>query len=154
LAVQLGAHYVVVPWYARYRSPLPHWGEVARTCGDADTPVLCYPRTAHADAFYLGREDMPSFRSKGMHLLSAKHRDRPRTVLLLPHRHSLAGLRQALPPELRIVRAARFGLAAPRGLPRSAGQTFVRLMGETALGLCDLVVVERRYERIAAPGVA
>jgi hypothetical protein len=154
LAVQFGAHYVVVPWYSRYRSPLPHWGEVVRTCGDADTPVLCYPRTAHAVAFYLGREDLPSFRSKEMHLLCARLCERPRTVLLLTHRHSLAGLRQALPPELRIVRATRFSLTAPHGLPRPAGQTFVRLMGETALGLCDLVVVERRYERIAAPAVA
>ena len=41
-----------------------------------------------------------------------------------------------------------------RALPRSVRQTFVRLMGETALGLCDLVVVERRYERIPAPAVA
>jgi 4-amino-4-deoxy-L-arabinose transferase-like glycosyltransferase len=154
LMVQFGAHYVVVPWYASYRSPLPHWREVAQACGDADTPVLCYPRTAHAVAFYLGREDMPSFRSKEMHLLCAKLRERPRTVLLLTHRHSLPGLRQALPSDLKVVRVTHFGLAAPCGLPRSAGQTFVRLMGETALGLCDLAVVERRYERIPAPAVA
>src|SRR5207248_7195960 len=132
--------YVVVPWYARCRSPLPHWGEVARACGDADTPVLCHPRTAHAVAFYLNREDMPSFRSKEMHLLCAKLRERPRTVLLLTHRHSLHGLRHALPPELKITSATRFSLAAPCALPRSVGQAFVRLLGETALGLCDLVV--------------
>jgi 4-amino-4-deoxy-L-arabinose transferase-like glycosyltransferase len=154
LAVQFGGHYVFVPWYANYRSPLPHWRELAQTCGDADTPVLCYPRTAHAVAFYLGREDLPSFRSKEMHLLCAKLRERPRTVLLLAHRHSLASLRQALPPELKVVHATRFALVPPRGLPRPLGQTFVRLLGETALGLCDLVVVERRRERLQAPAVA
>jgi 4-amino-4-deoxy-L-arabinose transferase-like glycosyltransferase len=154
LAVQFGAHYLVVPWYAGYRSPLPHWPELARACGDADTPVLCYPRTAHAVAFYLGREDMPSFRSKEVHLLCRQLGERPRTVVLLTHRSSLRGLRQALPPGLKVTSVTHFGLAPPRMLPHSWRQPFVRLLGETALGLCDLAVVERRYEPIPAPGEA
>jgi 4-amino-4-deoxy-L-arabinose transferase-like glycosyltransferase len=151
LLVQFGAHYVMVPWYAHYRSPLPHWRDVARACGDPETPVLCYPRAAHAVAFYLDREDMPSFRSKEVHLLCARLAERPRTVVLLTHRSSLRGLRQALPPTLKVTSTTHFGLAAPHILPRSLRQPFVRLLGETALGLCDLAVIERRYERIAIP---
>ena len=151
LAFQFSSHYVLVPWYASYRSPLPHWDEVARSCGDADTPVICYPRTAHVIAFYLKREDLPSFRSKEMHLLCTQLLQRPRTVLLLTHRHSLAGLRQALPPQLKVTHATRFSLADPHGLPHALRRPFVHLLGETALNLCDLVVVERRRERIRAP---
>ncbi len=151
--IQFASHYLIVPWYANYRSPLPHWDEVAHTCGDEKTTVFCYPRTAHAVAFYLKREDLPSFRSKEMHLLCAQMLKRPRTVLLLTHRHSLAGLRQALPPQLKVVRATRFKLPPPRALPDALHQPFVQLLGETALGMCDLVVVERRGERIPAPAV-
>ncbi len=151
LLVQFAAHYVVVPWYAGYRSPTPHWAEVTRACGDAGTPVVCYPRTAHAVAFYLGREDMPSFRSKEVHLLCKSLAERPRTVVLLTHRSSLRGLRQALPPGLKVTGVIHFGLEEPAVLPHSLRQPFVRLLGETALGLCDLVVIERRYERIPAP---
>src|SRR5262249_45498900 len=150
LVVQFGGHYVVVPWYASYRSPLTHWDEVAHTCR-ADTPVLCYPRHAHAVAFYLGREDLPSFRSKEVHLLCAKLKERPRTVVLLTPRHSLRGLRQALPPELKVVRSTRFALAPPGWLPRACGPAFVRFLGETALGMCDLAVIERRDENPSPP---
>jgi 4-amino-4-deoxy-L-arabinose transferase-like glycosyltransferase len=143
LLVQFGGHYVIVPWYANYRSPLPHWEEVAETCGDPETPVLCYPRQAHAIAFYLKREEMPSFRSKEVHLLCAKLRKHPRTVVLLTHRHSLQALCQALPPELRVVHATRFALASPRWMGRRYRHAFVRLLGETALGVCDLAVIER-----------
>jgi hypothetical protein len=153
LVVQFGGHYLVVPWYASYRSPLPHWDEVARACGEADTPLLCYPRHAHAVAFYLGREDMPSFRSKEVHRLCAKLKEHPRAVVLLTHRHSLRGLRQALPPELKVVRATRFALAPPSWLPRAYRSAFVRLLGETALGMCDLAVIERR-DTTAAPAEA
>ena len=55
------------------------------------TPVICYPRQAHSVAFYLGREDLPSYRSKEVHLLCRKLKEQPRTVVLLTHRSSLRG---------------------------------------------------------------
>jgi hypothetical protein len=144
LAVQVAGHYVVVPWYARYRSPLERWQELAAACADPDTPVVCYPRAAHSVAFYLGRADVPNYRSKQIHVLTARLRASPRTVVLLTHRSSLSGLRHTLPPDLKVTATTHFGLAAPEWLPHRLGPTAVKALGETALGLCDLAVVERR----------
>src|SRR5262249_17783555 len=47
LTFQLVNHYGFVPWYAAYRSPLGHWDDLVRHCTDLDTPVVCYPRSAH-----------------------------------------------------------------------------------------------------------
>src|SRR5262249_61257422 len=95
-------------------------------------------------AFSLRREGLPNFRSKEMTELCARLKERPRTVVLLTHRHSLRGLRQALPPELRVTETTHFGLAAPRWLPAGAGRAVVRGLGETALGLWDLAGVGGR----------
>ncbi|MCI0464274.1 MAG: glycosyltransferase family 39 protein [Gemmataceae bacterium] len=148
LTLQAAGHYLVVPWYARYRSPLDHWQALTTACADPDTPVVCYPRAAHSVAFYLGRADLPNYRSKEMHTLCGRLRERPRTVVLLTHRHSLLGLSQALPPDLKVVESVRFNLTAPEWLPESMGPAAVRALGETALGLCDLAVVERSSSRL------
>src|SRR5262249_28859156 len=63
--------------------------------------------------------------------------------ILCTHRHSLNGLRQALPPNVRLVDETHFGLGDPPWLPRRLSQKFVLLAGETALGLADLAVAER-----------
>ena len=68
-------------------------------------------------------------------------RTRPKTVVLCTHRHSLAGLRQLLPPEVRITREVRMGLADIPGVPKSLMRQLSRLMGETArnrlhVGVC------------------
>src|SRR5262249_40023107 len=86
LAGQAAGHYLFVPWYATYRSPLTQWDGLARACADRDLPVVCYPRGAHAVAFYLGREDIPNYRSKEMLALCARMKESPRTVVLLTHR--------------------------------------------------------------------
>ncbi len=140
--VQAASHYVVVPWYAAYRSPADQWPEIARHCGDRDTPVLCYPRMAHSVAFYLERNDVRSYRSKEVALLLQELRARPRTVVLCTHRHSLQALRQFLPADLRVVEQTHFGLKLP-GLRDAVARQVNARLGETALGLCDLVVVER-----------
>jgi hypothetical protein len=95
-------------------------------------------------AFYLGREDLTSYRSKEIHLLCHKLKELPRAVVLLTHRNSLRGLCHALPPEVKVVEQHHFGLMPVSWLPRGAGQQVPHLLGDTALGLCDLVVVERR----------
>src|SRR5436190_23572730 len=88
LAMQLLGHFVLVPWYAEYRSPLAQWQAIAQHCGDAEMPVVCYPRMCHSVAFYLGREDVTWCRSKDIDKLRQTLRENPKTVMLLGHRHS------------------------------------------------------------------
>jgi 4-amino-4-deoxy-L-arabinose transferase-like glycosyltransferase len=144
LAVQALTHYVVVPWYARYRSPLEHWEQVERLCADPQTRVVCFPRAAHSVAFYLQREDLPNYRSKDVHLLRKELAERPRTVVLFTHRHSLQGFRNTLPAGLKVTEHCHFGLAPLPWLPASVRGRAVQGLGKTALGLCDLAVIERR----------
>jgi hypothetical protein len=140
----VGSHSASVPWYADYRSPLRQWPQLARACGARQTPVICYPRMCHSVAFYLGREDVTCYRSKEIDKLRQALRQNPSTVMLLSHRHSLSVLEQVLPPEFDVRREAHFGLPPVPGLPLTLGRGLAKTMGETALDLADLVVVERR----------
>ncbi len=144
-AVLMGVgHHVVVPWYAWNRSPMGRPEVVARYCGDPETPVVCYPSHCDSVGFYLGRDDLRSFRSKQIDGLREALREAPRTVVLCTHRHALGGLRQALPPELRLTDETHFALASVPGLPESWGQKVISWMGETPLELSDVAVVERQ----------
>jgi 4-amino-4-deoxy-L-arabinose transferase-like glycosyltransferase len=143
LLMHLIANYLVVPWYAEYRSPLGQWSALAEHCGDPATPVICYPRMCHSVAFYLGREDLRWFRSKEVDKLRAALRENPRTVLLLAHRHSLGAVKQALPAELAIRHEAHFGLPPVPGVHGKWGRDLAKTLGDTALGLADLAVVSR-----------
>jgi 4-amino-4-deoxy-L-arabinose transferase-like glycosyltransferase len=91
------AHYVGVPWYSRFHSPMSQALVVRNYCGDPETPVVCYPRNCDSVAFYLGRDDFRSYRSKETADLVEFLRRQPRTVVLFTHRHSPDGLRGALP---------------------------------------------------------
>jgi hypothetical protein len=84
------AHYVVIPWYADFRSPMSRPEIVAEYC--ADRPIVCYPRNCDSVAFYLGREDMLNFRSKETPEFVRWAKARPETVVLFTHRHSAQGL--------------------------------------------------------------
>jgi 4-amino-4-deoxy-L-arabinose transferase-like glycosyltransferase len=139
-----GFHYLGLPWYAAYRSPMSRPAEVLRLCADRSTPVVCYPRNCDSVAFYLGRDDLRAYRSKEIEELRYLVRTQPRTVILCTHRHSLRGLKQLLPPEVRVVDEVRLGLGAIPGVPRWLMRHLARLMGETALGLGDVAVVEPR----------
>ena len=136
------AHHVAIPWYAAYRSPVGHPADIRRLCADKSTTVVCYPRNCDSVAFYLGRDDLHSYRSKNIDELRALVRLRPRTVILCTHRHSLLGLHQLLPPDVRIVEEVHYGLRDIPGVPPRLMKLLVKLMGETALGLCDIAVVE------------
>jgi hypothetical protein len=48
-----------------------------------------------------------------------------------------------VPPDLRLVDETRFALPRIPGLPEELLRSLTTLSGETALGLCDLAVVER-----------
>jgi hypothetical protein len=139
-------HNIALPWYARYRAPVGRLADVKRYFVDKKTPVICYPRSCDSVAFYVGRDDLSSFRSKQTHLLLYSLLKQPRTVVLLTHRHSLQGLRYALPPELQIVDERHLGLGEIPGLSESLMQKLTWWLGETSLGLCDIAVVERRRE--------
>jgi 4-amino-4-deoxy-L-arabinose transferase-like glycosyltransferase len=136
-------HNLVLPLLARYRSPLLREEVLVSYCADRETPVICYPRHCDTVAFYLGRDDMRSFRSKDVDELRDALREHPRTVVLFTHRHSLRGLRQFLPPDLRLTSETRFALPRVPGLPEEMVRSLTSLSGETAMGLCDLAVVER-----------
>ena len=77
--------------------------ELRAACADPAVTVCCYPRNCDSAAFYLGRDDLRSTRSKFVHLLVADLLSRERTVVLFTHRHSLEALKPALPPDLRVV---------------------------------------------------
>jgi hypothetical protein len=117
---------------------------VARYCGDQDLPVICYPRNCDSVAFYLGREDLRTFRSKQIDAMRTALQERPRTVMLFTHRHSLSAFRQFLPPELRLVDETHFGLVRVPGVPDWLAQKITLWTGETPLDLCDVAVVEHR----------
>jgi 4-amino-4-deoxy-L-arabinose transferase-like glycosyltransferase len=96
------AHYVVLPWYAHFHSPMSRPMDVARYCSDPEVPVVCYPRNCDSVAFYLGRDDLRNYRSKEIGALLTFLQQQPRTVVLFTHRHSPESLRHALPPGLRL----------------------------------------------------
>ncbi len=101
-------------------------------------------RMCQSVAFYLGREDVTWYRSKEIDKLRQVLRENPRTAMLLAHRHSLAVLGQAMPPELELRQLAHFGLPPVPGVPPSWGKGLAKTFGETVLGLADLAVVQRR----------
>jgi 4-amino-4-deoxy-L-arabinose transferase-like glycosyltransferase len=140
----LVGHHGLLPWYAAYRSPLRQPRELGRLCADPATTVVCYPRNCDSVSFHLGRDDLRCYRSKDIEDLRALVRARPRTVILCTHRHSLRGLHQLLPPEMRITDEVHLGLDDVPGVPRPFRKPLALLMGETALGLCDVAVVEHR----------
>lgn len=141
-AMLLFANWVALPWYAGYRSPMSRPAEVLAMCADRSMSVVCYPRNCDSIAFYLGRSDLRPIRSKDIEDLRTLVRIQPRTVILCTHRHSLQGLKELLPPEVRIVHECRMGLQDIPGVPKWLMKPLAKVMGETALGLSDLAVVE------------
>ena len=109
-------------------------------------PVICYPRSCDSVAFYVGRDDLKIYRSKETNALLyfLQKQEQPAAVLLFTHRHSLEAFKHALTPDLEIVEQKHFGLQELQGLPKALAEKMTALMGETALGLCDLAVVQRK----------
>jgi 4-amino-4-deoxy-L-arabinose transferase-like glycosyltransferase len=104
------AHYVAVPAVARARSPMCRSDTVFAYCGDRAVPVVCFPRPLDSVAFYVGRADLRSYRSKETPQLVHFMLGQPRTVVLCTHFHSLEHLRTLLPPQLRLSRPTQVGL--------------------------------------------
>ena len=140
-----------VPFFAGYRAPAAHIAEVSGACAGQDAPVVCYPRNCDSMGFYIARDDLRTYRSKQTHLLVYFMQQRPKTILLLTHRHSLQGLRQALTSDLEITHVEHFGLGNIPGLSEALSMRLAGYLGETSLGLCDLAVVERARVRDLSP---
>ncbi|GIW80389.1 MAG: hypothetical protein KatS3mg105_2196 [Gemmatales bacterium] len=123
------AHYVVIPEYARFRSPMNRAEQVAAYC--AGKPVICYPRPCDSVAFYLGRDDFRSYRSKYTPQLIERLQKQPesRTAILFTHRHSLEGLRRVLPPGLHLTSATPLSYSWKRFFEPEA---------------CYMAIIERR----------
>ncbi|OAI54972.1 dolichol-phosphate mannosyltransferase [Planctomycetaceae bacterium SCGC AG-212-F19] len=142
-------HQFVLPWYAGFRSPFGREAEVTRLAGDRATPVVCYPRSCDSLAFYLGRDDLQTFRGKEGPELLEFLRQHPRTVVVFTHRHSLATMRDALRPtelqmtdETPLFDSARAGLTGWKYLlnksPLGDGTR------DSKEGLCYIAVVHRK----------
>jgi len=138
------ANVLVMPWYASYRSPVARPTDLVRLCSDKKVTVVCYPRNCDSVAFFLGRDDLRAYRSKDIEELRKLVREQPRTVILCTHRHALRGLKQLLPPDTPVLESVHHGLGTIPGIPKPLMRALVRVMGETALGLCDVAVVEPR----------
>jgi hypothetical protein len=104
------SHYVVLPGYARQKSPSAQLDEVAAMCGDREIPVFCFPRNVDSLAFYLGRCDFRTYRSKQLNELIHALEQHPRAVVLFGHRSSAELLQCNLPPHLRMMERRPLGL--------------------------------------------
>ncbi len=138
------SQWVVIPWYADYRSPLLASKVINALCDDSGQSVVCYPRECNAVAFYLGRDDLKNYRSKDFDEFREELLSREKTVVLCTHRHALQGLKQLLPAELVVQQEYRVNLKSPIFLPKDIARNIPKLLGETALGLCDVAVIEHR----------
>jgi 4-amino-4-deoxy-L-arabinose transferase-like glycosyltransferase len=135
-------HFVGIPAYARYHSPLGQPQETLLACRRPDLPLVCYPRNCDSVAFYLGREDVRSFRSTLTASLVDFLTQHPRTVVLFTHRHSLETLRPSLPAELRLTGEKALCIGDCWVNRLFAG--IRRSMGETREELYHVAVAERR----------
>ena len=111
------SHYIVIPLYARHRSPMNQPEAIHAWCDDPCVPVICFPRNVDSVAFYLGRDDFRTYRSKQMQELLHQLQQQPRTVILFAHRNSPGTLAEHLPPQMRMQRRT--------------------------LGLCEMAVIEK-----------
>lgn len=143
-ALVCAGHNLFMPWYANYRGTSSRDPAILAYCRDANLPVLCYPRSCDTLSFYAGRDDLKCYRSKKTNDMIVAMMEKPRTMLLLTHRHSLESLKFALPPELAIVETKRMNLGQLPLMPKHWSDQLTTLLGETALGLCDYAIIERR----------
>jgi hypothetical protein len=121
-AILLVGHYAVIPHLAQARSPMGWPGTILKCCSDRAIPVVCYPRPVDSMAFYLDRNDLRSYRSKETPDLVRFLLDRPTTVVLFGHRHSLQQLKEILPPGLSMIRIEPMGLCHMAVVRRTGGK--------------------------------
>ncbi|MBO0699774.1 MAG: glycosyltransferase family 39 protein [Zavarzinella sp.] len=136
-AVLAVGFYVAVPWYAERRSPMGPPEIAARLHAARDEAIYCFPRNVDSVAFYTGRDDLKSCRTKVSQELVEALIQRDRAVVLFTHRHSLDTFKQVLPPQLKVTEAV------PVRYQGGAATVLDRLLGDGPWGLCHVAVIER-----------
>lgn len=104
------SHYIIIPRFAHHKSPIGQSEIVREYCSDPDQPVICFPRNVDSVAFYTGRSDFRTYRSKQIDQAVQALEKQPRTVVLFGHRNSPETLKHHLPPHLRLVECQKMGL--------------------------------------------
>ncbi|MEZ6140177.1 MAG: glycosyltransferase family 39 protein [Zavarzinella sp.] len=131
------AIHVVVPWYAELRSPMGPQNVAQRLQRADDEKVYCFPRNVDSVAFYTGRNDLQSLRSKHSQKLVMAIENDGKALVLFTHSHSLETFKQVLPPHMKVTEAM------PARHQGTGFRWLDGLIGETPWGLCDIAVVER-----------
>ena len=139
-----GFHVGLLPWYAAYRSPLRQDGEVARLCGDRHVPLVCYPAIATRWPSTWVAVTSAVIAARTSRTCATWCGVSPRVVVLCTHRNSFEGLEQLLPPEVKVVEHVYCGLPDIAGVPRRWMKPLKKWLGQTALGLGDIAVVQPR----------
>ena len=136
-ALLLFVFHVGLPWYAELRSPMGVPEVADKLHASHNEAVYCFPRNVDSVAFYTGRDDLMSCRTKFSQELVEAIEKRPRAVVLFTHRHSLDTFKQVLPPHLKVVEATAVK-------HKGTGADFLdRLVGDGPWGLCHVAVIER-----------
>ena len=144
ITLNIGLH-LILPAYAALRSPVADNRVMAfldAELAQPDTGLVAYPRSCHAISWRLNRADIQNFRSKDFDAFRADILSRPRTVVLCTHRHSLQGLKQLLPPFVKVSKEIRCDIPDLPLVPTQHQKFAKKILGETALGLCDVAVLE------------
>ncbi len=118
--VQAFVNGVLVPAYARQRSPMADAAAMRERCGDPATPVVCFPRHVDSVAFATGRSDFRAYRSKEIDALVTELDKHPRTVVLFGHHNSPGTLARHLPAHLRLIERRPMGLYESALIVRAA----------------------------------
>jgi 4-amino-4-deoxy-L-arabinose transferase-like glycosyltransferase len=129
--------HVGLPWYAELRSPMGPPAIAARLHAARGETMYCFPRNVDSVAFYTGRSDLKSCRTKVSHELVLALLERDRAVVLFTHRHSLETFKQVLPPELKVTEAV------PVKHQGTGAKVLDDLVGDGPWGLCHVAVIER-----------
>lgn len=129
--------YFAIPWYAELRSPMGI-PEIASKLHDAKKePMFCFPRNVDSVAFYTGRDDLKSCRTKVSQELVEELILHDRSVVLFTHRHSLETFKQVLPPQLKVTEETAVKHAG------TGAKILDDLVGDGPWGLCHVAVIER-----------
>jgi hypothetical protein len=117
--VQASVNWIAIPLYARQRSPMQELEAMQARCGDPAMPIVCFPRNVDSVAFYVGRNDLQTFRSKDIGACVQELARHSRTVVLFGHRNSPDTLARHLPPSLRMIERRKMGLCESAVVVRS-----------------------------------
>lgn len=135
------AFYIAIPWYADLRSPMGPSVVAEKLYAAGNESIYCFPRNVDSVAFYTGRDDLRSMRSKQSQELIETLMKEDRAVVLFTHRHSLESFKAVLPPQLTVVEATP---AKHRG----TGAKFLdKIVGDGPWGLCDVAVIQKTPKR-------